>query len=83
MFVEQQVERVEGRPRYLPMMLLVHVAETNRIREELIQRFDGGGSRLIAQAKWIASERPECLGHLTALTENRLGLHGVPVDSIA
>jgi hypothetical protein len=36
MFVEQQVERVEGRPRYLPMMLLVHVAETNRIHEELI-----------------------------------------------
>ena len=37
MLVEQEVELVEGMASNLPVMFLVKIAKSNRIREKLIQ----------------------------------------------
>ena len=35
--IEQEVKLVEGRPGYLPVMLLVHIADLDRVGEQLIE----------------------------------------------
>src|SRR2546425_9354729 len=40
MLVEQQMELVESGPGYLPVMLLVQVAQRHGVREQLVEVFD-------------------------------------------
>src|SRR5262249_32517991 len=47
--VEEQVQRVDGRARDLPVVLLVEVAQHHRVREEIVQSIHGRGPRLVAE----------------------------------
>jgi hypothetical protein len=44
MFVEEEMELIKGVPRNLPVMLFVHVAQGDRVGEELVQIFDAVGA---------------------------------------
>ena len=40
MFVEQQMQLIERRPRHLPVVFLVQVAQCHGVRKELVEIFD-------------------------------------------
>ena len=65
--VEKQVDRVEVRPRRLPVVLLVQVAQRHRIGQRLLQAVDARGFRLGIECKRIAP------GHVVRLGRRMFG----------
>ena len=74
--VEEQMQRIEGRPRHLPVVLLVHVAHRAGVREQLIQRGRAEGAGVVAEGQVVLGQGAKGLDLLGVLVELGLGAGG-------
>ena len=79
--VEQQMQQIESRPGDLPVVLLVQIAQGDRIGEQLVEILDAFLARVLRQRDWQLDEVPEGLNlgrvlmrHGPGLVENRVGV---------
>ena len=74
MFVEQQMELVEGGPGYLPVMLLVQVAQRHGVREQLVEVFDALFARRLGERDGHANQVAPRLNLMAFLMGHRRGV---------
>src|SRR5688572_16659836 len=73
MFVEQQVQLIERRPRHLPVVFLVQVAQRHGVRKELVEIFDALFADALGQGDRQLDDVPEWLDLVRVLMRERLG----------
>ena len=73
MFVEQQVQLIERRPRDLPVVFLVQVAQRHGVRKELVEIFDALFTDALGQGDRQLDDVPEWLDLMRVLMRERLG----------
>ena len=73
MFVEQQVQLIERRPRHLPVVFLVQVAQCHGVRKELVEIFDALFTDALGQGDRQLDDVPEWLDLMRVLMRERLG----------
>src|SRR5262249_62065112 len=72
MFVEQEMELIEGRPAHQPMMLLVERVENLGVGQNLVQALAGIRPRIMRQPERKQPDRPELLNFPAMHVQMRL-----------
>src|SRR5262245_33446386 len=67
--VEEQVKLVEGVPGNLPVVFLVHVPQTDRVRQGLVQRIRAALTDVLIEADGEPRDGPELLDLLSSLAD--------------
>src|ERR1043166_2934839 len=79
-FVEEEMEFVKRRALHLPMVLLVQIAQRDRVGQELVQLLDAFAARGFRQADWERNEKVVWLDLGRMLISDRRGVSHVDVS---